>query len=144
MGVVYRAHDSRLGRECRVKVSARRFSERFEREARAVAALNHPNICTLHDVGPDYLVMELVEGETLADVLAQRPRRRRAADRETLRDRAADRDRRSSGARRGDRASRSQAGQHQDRPTARSRCSTSASPKCTARRSQSWHDIDES
>ncbi len=57
-----------------VKVSAERFSDRFEREARAVAALNHPNICTLHDVGPDYLVMELVEGETLADVLAQRPR----------------------------------------------------------------------
>jgi len=74
MGVVYRAHDSRLGRDVAVKVSAERFSERFEREARAVAALNHPNICTLHDVGPDYLVMELVEGETLAGVLAQRPR----------------------------------------------------------------------
>ena len=74
MGVVYRAHDSRLGRDVAVKVSAERFSERFEREARAVAALNHPNICTLHDVGPDYLVMELVEGETLADVLAQRLR----------------------------------------------------------------------
>jgi Tol biopolymer transport system component/tRNA A-37 threonylcarbamoyl transferase component Bud32 len=74
MGVVYRAHDSRLGRDVAVKVSAERFSERFEREARAVAALNHPNICTLHDVGPDYLVMELVEGETLAELLAQRPR----------------------------------------------------------------------
>ena len=74
MGVVYRAHDSRLGRDVAVKVSAERFSERFEREARAVAALNHPNICTLHDVGPDYLVMELVEGETLADMLALRPR----------------------------------------------------------------------
>ena len=74
MGVVYRAHDSRLGRDVAVKVSAERFSERFEREARAVAALNHPNICTLHDVGHDYLVMELVEGDTLADVLAQRPR----------------------------------------------------------------------
>jgi Tol biopolymer transport system component/tRNA A-37 threonylcarbamoyl transferase component Bud32 len=74
MGVVYRAHDSRLGRDVAVKVSAERFSERFEREARAVAALNHPNICTLHDIGPDYLVMELVEGETLAAVLAQRPR----------------------------------------------------------------------
>ena len=46
MGVVYRAHDSRLGRDVAVKVSAERFSERFEREARAVAALNHPNICT--------------------------------------------------------------------------------------------------
>ena len=72
MGVVYRAHDSRLGRDVAIKVSAERFTERFEREARAVAALNHPNICTLHDVGPDYLVMELVEGETLADVLAER------------------------------------------------------------------------
>jgi Tol biopolymer transport system component len=75
MGEVYRARDSRLGREVAVKVSAERFSERFEREARAVAALNHPNICTLHDVGPDYLVMELVEGESprgpmpLADAL---------------------------------------------------------------------------
>ena len=57
-----------------IKVSAEQFTERFEREARAVAALNHSNICTLHDVGPDYLVMELVEGETLAEVLAKRPR----------------------------------------------------------------------
>ena len=74
MGVVYRAHDSRLGRDVAIKVSAERFTERFEREARAVAALNHPNICTLHDIGPDYLVMELVEGDTLAELLAQRPR----------------------------------------------------------------------
>ena len=74
MGVVYRARDSRLGRDVAIKVSAERFTERFEREARAVAALNHPNICTLHDVGPDYLVMELVEGDTLAEVLAQRGR----------------------------------------------------------------------
>jgi len=74
MGVVYRAHDSRLGRDVAIKVSSERFSERFEREARAVAALNHPNICTLYDVGPDYLVMELVEGDTLGDVLARRPR----------------------------------------------------------------------
>src|SRR4026208_2500795 len=74
MGVVYRAHDPRLGRDVAIKVSSERFTERFEREARAVASLNHPNICTLHDVGPDYLVMELVEGETLADLLAQRPR----------------------------------------------------------------------
>src|SRR5687767_12081247 len=73
MGVVYRAHDSRLGRDVAVKVSAERFSERFEREARAVAALNHPNICTLHDVGPDYLVMELVEGPTLAERIVEGP-----------------------------------------------------------------------
>jgi eukaryotic-like serine/threonine-protein kinase len=67
MGQVYRAHDPRLRRDVAVKVSAERFSERFEKEARAIASLNHPNVCTLHDVGPNYLVMELVEGETLAD-----------------------------------------------------------------------------
>jgi Tol biopolymer transport system component/predicted Ser/Thr protein kinase len=63
MGTVYRATDTRLGREVAIKFSGERFSERFEREARAIAALNHPNVCTLYDVGPDYLVMELVEGE---------------------------------------------------------------------------------
>src|SRR5262245_9592660 len=63
MGEVYRARDSRLARDVAIKVSSQQFSERFEREARAIAALNHPNICTLHDVGPNYLVMELVEGE---------------------------------------------------------------------------------
>src|SRR5205085_6242855 len=67
MGEVYRARDPRLGREVAIKVSAQRFSERFEREARVIASLNHANICTLHDVGPNYLVMELVEGPTLAD-----------------------------------------------------------------------------
>src|SRR6202171_919873 len=65
MGEVYRAHDPLLGRDVAIKVSAERFSERFEREARAVAALNHPNICTLHDVGPNYLVMEYIEGNQL-------------------------------------------------------------------------------
>jgi len=64
MGEVYRARDPRLGRDLPIKVSAMQFSERFEREARAVAALNHPNICTLYDVGPNYLVMELIEGES--------------------------------------------------------------------------------
>ena len=64
MGEVYRARDTRLGREVAVKVSAEQFSERFEREARAIAALNHPNICQLYDVGPNYLVMELVDGES--------------------------------------------------------------------------------
>jgi serine/threonine-protein kinase len=63
MGEVYRARDSRVGRDVAIKVSAEEFSERSEREARAVAALNHLNVCTLHDVGPNYLVMELVEGE---------------------------------------------------------------------------------
>jgi eukaryotic-like serine/threonine-protein kinase len=55
------------GRDVAIKVSAERFSERFDREVRAVAALNHPNICSLYDVGPNYLVMELVEGPTLAE-----------------------------------------------------------------------------
>jgi eukaryotic-like serine/threonine-protein kinase len=64
MGAVYRAHDPRTGREVAIKVCAERFSERFEREVRTIAALNHPNICTLFDVGPNYLVMELVEGES--------------------------------------------------------------------------------
>jgi len=65
MGEVYRAHDPRLGRDVAIKVSAQQFSDRCMREARAVAALNHPNICTLHDVGPNYLVMELLEGAPL-------------------------------------------------------------------------------
>jgi len=62
MGEVYRAHDPRLRRDVAIKTSSQRFDERFEREARAIAALNHPHICTLHDVGPDYLVMEYIEG----------------------------------------------------------------------------------
>ena len=65
MGEVYKATDTRLHREVAIKVSADRFSERFEREARAIAALNHPNICTLYDVGPNYLVMEFVDGDRL-------------------------------------------------------------------------------
>ncbi len=71
MGEVYRARDPRLGRDVAIKVSAERFSERFEREARAVAALNHANICQIYDVGPNYLVMELVEGLTLAERIKQ-------------------------------------------------------------------------
>src|SRR5262245_48604728 len=83
MGEVYRARDTRLGREVAVKVLARHLSSsaevrsRFEREARTVSSLNHPNICTLHDVGregdTDFLVMELVDGETLANRLAKGP-----------------------------------------------------------------------
>ena len=71
MGEVYRARDPRLGRDVAIKVSGERFSDRFEREARAIAALNHPHICTLHDVGPNYLVMEFVDGPTLADRIQQ-------------------------------------------------------------------------
>jgi eukaryotic-like serine/threonine-protein kinase len=70
MGEVYRARDPRLGRDVAIKISAARFSERFAREARAVAALNHPNICHLYDVGPDYIVMELIEGEMLSGPLS--------------------------------------------------------------------------
>ncbi len=62
MGAVYRARDTRLGRDVAVKVSDQKFGERFEREARVISSLNHPNICTLFDVGDNYLVMELVEG----------------------------------------------------------------------------------
>jgi TolB-like protein/tetratricopeptide (TPR) repeat protein len=62
MGEVWKAHDPRLGRHVAIKVSAQQFNNRFEREARAIAALNHPNICQVHDVGPDYLVMEFIEG----------------------------------------------------------------------------------
>jgi serine/threonine protein kinase len=64
MGEVYRAHDSRLNRDVAIKVSTAQFSERFEREAKAIAALNHPNICQIYDVGPNYLVMEYIEGES--------------------------------------------------------------------------------
>src|SRR5689334_15137555 len=64
MGEVYRAHDSRVGRDVAIKISKEQFSERFDREVRAVAALNHSNICHLYDVGPNYLVMEFVEGES--------------------------------------------------------------------------------
>src|SRR5678809_1062452 len=69
MGEVYKARDIRLDRFVAVKVSKEQFSERFEREARAVAALNHPHICTLYDVGPNYLVMEYIEGRPLAGPL---------------------------------------------------------------------------
>src|SRR6187551_1189489 len=83
MGEVYRAHDGRLGRDVAVKVLPAHLMDnsevrqRFEREARAVSSLNHPHICTLHDIGregeTDFIVMELVEGETLADRLERGP-----------------------------------------------------------------------
>src|SRR3989442_12626931 len=73
MGEVYQARDTRLDRTVAVKISAEQFSERFEREARVIASLNHPHVCTLHDVGPNYLVMEYIEGPTLAERIAQGP-----------------------------------------------------------------------
>jgi serine/threonine protein kinase len=79
MGEVYRARDSRLDRSVAVKILPSHLSEnseakqRIDGEARTISSLNHPNICTLHDVGRqdgiDYLVMEYLEGETLADRL---------------------------------------------------------------------------
>ncbi len=65
MGEVYKARDIRLNRVVAIKVSAARFTSRFEREAKAVASLNHPYICTLFDVGPDYIVMEYIDGKPL-------------------------------------------------------------------------------
>src|SRR6202158_2133303 len=83
MGEVYRARDTRLDRTVAVKILPSHLSEdpearqRFDREARTISSLNHPNICTLHDVGHqdgvDYLVMEYLEGETLAERLRKGP-----------------------------------------------------------------------
>lgn len=79
MGEVWRARDTRLDRSVAVKVLPAAFAEdskmrlRFEREARIVSQLSHPNICTLHDVGEGYLVMELLEGESLAERLRRGP-----------------------------------------------------------------------
>jgi serine/threonine protein kinase len=79
MGQVYGATDTRLDRAVAVKVLSEALAgdpvsrQRFEREARSAAALNHPHICTIFDVGPDYLVMERLEGETLADRLRRGP-----------------------------------------------------------------------
>ena len=72
MGSVYSARDTRLGRTVAIKRTQARFSDRFEREARAISALNHPNICQLYDVGPDFLVMELVDGAPVAAVDSSR------------------------------------------------------------------------
>lgn len=70
MGQVFRARDTRLDRAVAIKISHEKFSGRFEREARAISALNHPHICTLYDIGPNYLVMELVEGTPLQGPLS--------------------------------------------------------------------------
>src|SRR5262245_14607018 len=65
MGEVWKARDKRLDRTVAIKTSSAKFSERFEREARAVASLNHPHICQLYDVGANYLVMEFIDGRPL-------------------------------------------------------------------------------
>src|SRR5271155_643147 len=64
-GEVWKARDTRLDRIVALKVSKQEFTERFEREARAVAALNHPHICQIYDIGPTYIVMEYVAGSNL-------------------------------------------------------------------------------
>ena len=73
MGKVYQATDTRLNRKVAVKISEEKFTGRFEREARAISAFNHPHICTLYDVGPNYLVMELLDGFTLAEEIKNGP-----------------------------------------------------------------------
>src|SRR5918911_682890 len=79
MGEVFRARDTRLDRSVAIKVLPAEFAQnaqlklRFEREAKTISQLNHPHICTLFDVGDCYLVMELLEGETLADRLNKGP-----------------------------------------------------------------------
>ncbi|MGA3027856.1 MAG: bifunctional serine/threonine-protein kinase/formylglycine-generating enzyme family protein [Bryobacteraceae bacterium] len=73
MGIVYRATDTRLGRAVAIKITQAQYGDRFEREARLISTLSHPNICTLHDVGPNYLVMELLEGSTLAEEVRRGP-----------------------------------------------------------------------
>ena len=73
MGEVWKARDPQLGRDVAIKVSAQQFTDRFEREARAIAALNHPNVCTLYHIGPNYLVMEYIEGATLAERIKESP-----------------------------------------------------------------------
>ena len=65
MGEVYKARDTRLDRLVAVKIALEKFTDRFNREARAVAAVNHTNICQVYDVGPDYLVMEFIEGSPI-------------------------------------------------------------------------------
>ncbi len=70
MGTVYRALDTRLGRVVAIKIAAERYGERFSLEAQAISTLNHPHICTLFDVGPNYFVMELLEGQTLKERIA--------------------------------------------------------------------------
>jgi predicted Ser/Thr protein kinase len=73
MGEVWKARDPRLNRDVAIKVAAQQFSDRFEREARAIAALNRPNVCTLYHIGPNYLVMEYIDGPTLGERIHEGP-----------------------------------------------------------------------
>ena len=80
MGEVYKAVDTRLGRAVAIKTPRDVHSQRFQQEARAIAAMSHPHICILHDVGPDYLVMEYLEGAPLHGPLSLDETLRVAAD----------------------------------------------------------------
>ena len=73
MGEVWKARDTRLDRDVALKVSKAEFTARFDREARAIAAFNHPNICQIYDVGPNYIVMEWIDGQTLRQKIRQGP-----------------------------------------------------------------------
>src|SRR6266852_1607987 len=73
MGEVWRGRDTRLDRNVAIKIVPPEFAQRFEREAKSISSINHPHICTLYDVGENYLVMELLEGESLADRLTKGP-----------------------------------------------------------------------
>ena len=72
MGEVWKARDTRLGRIVAIKKVKEQHSERFKQEARSIAALNHPYICQLYDIGPDYLVLEYVEGKPLSSPLPEK------------------------------------------------------------------------
>src|SRR5579863_9071682 len=69
MGEVWKARDTELDRDVALKVSKAEFTARFKQEARAMAAFSHPNICQIHDVGPNYIVMELIDGVQLSGPL---------------------------------------------------------------------------
>ena len=66
MGEVYKARDTRLGRDVAIKITHQAFTERFEREARLISQLNHPHVCQLYDISTDYLVMEYVDGRPIS------------------------------------------------------------------------------
>jgi len=73
MGEVWKARDTRLDRFVAIKVPREAFNDRFVQEARTIAKLDHPHICRLYDVGPNYLVMELLEGQSLKDRIGKKP-----------------------------------------------------------------------
>ena len=111
MGEVFRARDTRLDRTVAIKICTGHFTERFEREARAISSLNHPHICALYDIGREgtveFLVMEYLEGESLEARLRKGP----LPIEEALADRHPDRQRPRRSAPPGDGAPRSEAGQ---------------------------------